>query len=251
MPNFESSRKKIERANKHIADLNTLWSEFANRDFYSLRIEQDADLMNWLVLEFDPEEFPRVHAAIIIGDTLHNLRSALDILWHEVIAYCGGEPTKYTRFLIRDTREELIAPMNGALKEQQITRDVHDFIFDSVKPYKAGNYCLWAVDDLNVRDKHQLIIPVTQLSAIADVCFEDDQGASFPFDYWLLADESWRIRLKEFYGRKLTVKDKGHATGNILFDIPPFEGQAVIPSLNSLSIAVLGTLESFANLMPG
>jgi hypothetical protein len=131
MRQFASSRKKIQRAAKHISDLNAWLGAIITDDFYRINVEQDAKHMGWLSLDFDPLAFPTEDAAVLMGDALHNLRSALDILWHDVITECGGTTSKFTRFLIRDTRDELVAPLKNALKEQQIIPEVHDFLLDT------------------------------------------------------------------------------------------------------------------------
>jgi hypothetical protein len=124
--------------------------------------------------------------------------------------------------------------------------EVRDFLVDTVKPYKAGNYALWALDDLNIQDKHQLIIPVLKLMLIDDFRLEDDSCELVDLKYSFIADEPWRIRLKETYGRNLIVKDKGHATPWIFFDLGfPFEGQSVIPALNGIAEEVTRTVETF------
>src|ERR1700691_3072653 len=155
-----ASQRKIERAEKHIGDLDALLKLTSGTRHHSLSVEQDVDGLNWLSLQFDSAALPADDAALILGDALHNLRSALDILWHEIIWECKGSPTHFSRFLIEDTEEELITRLNCALKDKRISKGVRDFVLDTIKPYQAGNYSLWALDDLNIRDKHQLIIPV-------------------------------------------------------------------------------------------
>ena len=120
----KASRRKIKRAEKHIYDLNLLRYEVSGTQTHTLTVEQDSDRINWLTLDFDASALPAPDAALVIGDILHNLRSALDILWHEVIKECGGGASKWKspRSRPRDTRDALIAPLKGALEKKQITR---------------------------------------------------------------------------------------------------------------------------------
>src|ERR1700680_3024770 len=104
---FHGSRLKIERANEHILDLNGVLLRFIRSDFYTVRVDRDARKgTSHLCIDFDPSPFPSEDAALVIGDALHNLRSALDLLYYEVVRECGA--SKWTRFPVRDTRDELI-----------------------------------------------------------------------------------------------------------------------------------------------
>ena len=48
-----------------------------------------------------------IDAALITGDALHNLRSALDLLFYQAMHESTGTTDKYTRFPIRDERRNL------------------------------------------------------------------------------------------------------------------------------------------------
>jgi hypothetical protein len=247
--NFLGSKKKIQRAAKHMQDLNA-WITVS--DFYTLSINKDADRNVWLTLFYDLTALPTEDAAVMIGDALHNLRSALDILWNDTIVECGGRPTKWSRFPIRDTADELKAPLSNLLEQQQIETEVQNLLLHTVKPYKAGNYSIWALDDLNVRDKHQLLIPTLKIMNIWDVSFEDENGKEWPLNNILIADEPWTIRLKEFWGKNLKVKNKGQSASNIFFDIGfPFEGKPIIPALDGIAKEVLRTVEAFESFLFG
>lgn len=87
---------------------------------------------------------------------------------------------------------------------------------------------------------------------ITDVSFEDEDGKEWPLENVLIADEPWTIQLKEFYGKNLTVKNKGHASSAIFFDIGfPFEGKPVIPALDGITEEVLRTVNAFEAFLFG
>jgi len=82
---------KIGRAYKHINEIQSLLIEFAASDFYSVRIDYDAEKRaNTVCFEIDKLKFPLYDSALAIGDAIHNLRSALDHLWYSVVMLCGG-----------------------------------------------------------------------------------------------------------------------------------------------------------------
>jgi hypothetical protein len=246
---FSSSWLKIKRANKHISDIYEMMVRFSASDFHTIKVEHDAERgTNFLCFEVDMSMFPMDESALTIGDGLHNLRSALDHLYFQVVLSCGGKPTKWTRFPICDTREHLVAQINSALEKKQITADVGNLILDSIKPYKTGNPALWGLHEINIRDKHEIIIPVLKLIGFFGVALEDDQHLPVGSDYYIM-DESSRIRLRKADDRKVTIKDKGRPSANILFDIgTSFAPEAVFPALKRVSEEVARTVRLFEDV---
>jgi hypothetical protein len=249
---FTSSRLKIERAEKHIADIVSLVSAFTQSDdFHSVSIEyNERQRTNHLRVEMLTSRFPGNDIALTIGEVLHNLRSALDLLWYQVVLECNGAPTKWTRFPVRDTRQELIAPLNGALEQKQISLGIRNFVLNDIKPYTTGNPFICGLDDLNIRDKHQLLIPVLQFMALVSVRLEDNKGLPICVNQVWFMDESGRIRLREADDIRVIVKDKGHLTAAIMFDIGmPFQSEPVIVTLTRITEEVTRTVEAFELLI--
>ena len=242
------SRLKIERAEKHIRDINALLEEFVASDFYSVEIETNGHCCpNYLRFHIDTSGFRLDIAAVVIGDALHNLRSALDLLYYAAILECGGRPTRWTRFPVFDTGKDVENKLREALKKKQITTGIQELLLDTIKPYEAGNYALWAVNELNITDKHQLLIPTLQLMRFVGICLEDEKGDVVMEDTAYFMDTSGRVRLdQELDCRTITLTDKGHAAATIMFNIGlPFQAQAVIPTLHQLVEVVSGVVESF------
>jgi hypothetical protein len=251
MLDVNGPRLKIQRANKHIADLHEMLLRFANSDFYTVSIEHDPQRgINFVLFEIDPSKFPLDDAALTIGDALHNLRSALDHLYYQVVLACGGTPTKWTRFPIFDTEDRLVATLNGALEQRQITVPVVRFTVDSIKPHQGGNPALWGLHNLNIRDKHEILVPVLKLVLVDGVHLEDNEHRPIGKTTYIM-DESSRIRLRDADDRRVTVRDKGHASASIYFNIgTPFGGDGVIPTLKGISEEVTRTVEAFQLMLP-
>ncbi|HTC63619.1 MAG TPA: hypothetical protein VK709_12310 [Candidatus Saccharimonadales bacterium] len=250
---FESSKFKVERAEKHILELYNFMQSFtAAPDLYSVSIEADCryrDLEIVITIHKSKDEF-RNEAALIIGDVYHNLRSALDILWFEIVSSTGLQ-TKWTRFPIADTRQELTRPLGAALEKGQITKTLHDFVLDTIKPYREGNFRIWAVNEMNIIDKHQLLIPNFPMIAIEGVRIQNDENIIFELPV-LFTDSSFRRRLSQInrsvsFGRSPKVSDKGHAAIGYGFDLGnPHQGDPVIPTLNAVTKEVTGAIETFS-----
>jgi hypothetical protein len=101
-------------------------------------------LINWVHVDVDRSAFPTIDAALIIGDALHNLRSALDILYFQAMRETTGITDHRTRFPIRKDRQKLVVAINGGLKEKGLADNpsaitIRDVIVDVVKAYQAGN----------------------------------------------------------------------------------------------------------------
>lgn len=247
-----SSRLKVEWAEKHILELYLMFRNFSETDFYTISVEENPEKrtqslrvdMNLAALNFET-------SALIIGDALHNLRSALDHLYYEVVLTCGGKPSNWTRFPISDSREGLETNfIKSALKQKQITAAVADFILNTIKPYEAGNLALWGLHQLNILDKHEVIVPVLKLVGFFGVRLEDENGQMVgATDY--IADESCTIPISGTYGKKIKLKNKGRASTNVIFDVGAsiFAGQTVYPSLKWVAEEVTRTIKAFEILL--
>jgi hypothetical protein len=253
MPRFEGSRLKVERANKHISDIDSLLQAFVNSDFYNLTVEKDADSGENVLRVAINAGIPAEEYALIIGDALHNLRSALDLVYYETVILCAGTPSKWTKFFVEDTREKLKSRLDSALKKKQITKLVHSLIFDVVKPYQTGNSAIWTLDDWNITDKHQLLVPVFKLVILNQVRFEDEHHRPLPDlrDQFFFGESSIAL-LKGARGINVKVKDKGHASADILLAQNILKKiQTVGPTLRWIAEEVTNTINQFDALFEG
>lgn len=248
---FPTSHKKIQRANKHIADIDTLTRAFGNHpDCYAARIDNDAESgQNFFCIDFREDLFPGDEIALTAGDALHNLRSALDLMYYQIVSVGDGSVTNWTRFPVDDTREQLVTRwLRSALKQKQISPELGDFIIDTIKPYKTGNYSLWALHQMNISDKHEFFVPALKFVAITHVRLEDDEGGTVGKTGYAM-DESSRIRLRDADRRKVIIKDKGHATLSVIFGPDTlFQNQPIFMTLARISEEVTCTIEAFEAL---
>jgi hypothetical protein len=245
---FEGSRLKIERARTHLAEFYNKFSAFSRSEFYSLRVEHDPDcLTSELCVNMDLAGLEIKRLGPIIGDILHNLRSSLDLMYEVVVLSCGGVPTRKTRFPIFESRQELENVfINSALQQRQITKHVAHFLVSEVSPYRGGNESLWALHELNIVDKHKALLPVIELVAFIGVRLENDGGVGFPPSEFL-AERTCRIRIHGSYRQNITLKSKGHASANVIFNVgaPAFQGETIFPTLKTLAEAVTAVIDKF------
>ena len=128
---FISSKLKIERANKHISDLNALVKGFTNADSCRLHIEEDRKTGN-ISLKIDLKLPP--DAALIVGDAIHNLHTALDLMICETVP----DPDRGTKFPFFEKRQELVGAINSG-KIKTAGPEICDLIieYDKALPWRG------------------------------------------------------------------------------------------------------------------
>lgn len=154
---FEASKLKIDRAKRHLRELEDAIAAYITTDPCTLVVEPYPRV-------------PRQHAWIarirspvphelspVIGDVVHNLRSSLDLLACDLVALTGRS-TKNVYFPFCNTGAELFE----AIKKRGIHKAGQDVVrvIQSLKPYKGGNVALRAIHDMDIADKHQALLPV-------------------------------------------------------------------------------------------
>jgi hypothetical protein len=148
MEPFAGPRLKVKRAKRHISDLNDEISAFLKRDSYRIVLENNAETgkLSWIVRI--TEELSD-QAPLIIGDAIHNLRTALDLLACDLVRLNGGN-IKKVYFPFASEGDNL----NKRIKERKIHRAGPDIvqIIKCLKPYKGGDNALWAIHDLDITD---------------------------------------------------------------------------------------------------
>lgn len=149
-------RIKIDRAKKHLADLDAAIKAFESREPCTFVMEIDAK-SGYEIYRFREREAIPIEWGAIVGDCVHNLRSSLDLLANELVRHGGGTPGDYTAFPIGSSethfRTSAIKRLNGASAAtiECVMR---------LKPYPGGNEPLFRLHQIDIADKHVLLIPV-------------------------------------------------------------------------------------------
>jgi hypothetical protein len=179
---FYGSKLKVKRADHHIRTLKDTLNAFMQTEFYRVRIEEDVEVRGQRfippfhrvkveIFQEPPSDIP-----LIIGDAIHNLRSALDLAVCEMIEGFGGTVTPRTHFPIRNSREEVVS----AIKEGAVYGapcDLVTFLIEIIQPYEGGNDSLYTLHTLDIRDKHRIIIPTFTISSLI---LMEEEGLSLP-----------------------------------------------------------------------
>jgi hypothetical protein len=191
-PDFHTCEAKLARAHVHRRTLAAEIETFFSSESFGYRVSFDEQQSAFLVHALVPHD-QTYRWGTVIGDVVHNLRSALDYLIHQLVLLEGQSPRKEHQFPICDNLERyehecergrLDGIAEGAT---QRIRDVQPFAWAKRSNAPARLHALAQLRDLSNRDKHQMLLPVQLLPREFEWLHEMD-GAE-PVDTWT-TDES-------------------------------------------------------------
>lgn len=219
---IEDCALKIERANRHIAELENLISDHAvqHPPVVDPQFGDDGGLVH---VDVRVAGLPPMSSAII-GDVIHNLRAALDLLAVALVKHAGGNPKDVLFPFARNAShlEDMIKSKNfDRAGEKAVER------LRSLRPYVGGNESLRALHDLDVQDKHKAIIPIGAMISTPQVTVDHVN-----FD-------TGKAKLKLVEGSMPEVRQV----------FPPgstFEGAEIVPTLRDLVVLVRDIISSFS-----
>lgn len=156
---FEASKLKLERAVRHGTELKWAIDQYLKEQPCEIVVEpfpgmEEFETRAWLARIREPVP---LSFSTIIGDVIHNLRAALDLLMCD-LARVAGRSDKGVYFPFCETAADLV----DTIKKRNAHRagvDVVDVI-KTLKPYKGGDMALRAIHDLDIADKHHALLPV-------------------------------------------------------------------------------------------
>jgi hypothetical protein len=161
---MDSAYLKVKRAEKHHAELAHLFKRSRPFGYY---LETNCITGERATFAKKNEEVAN-EAALIIGDVLHNLRAAIDhAYWNctEKYAKSDGE-RRSIQFPITSTEMALADSVLPGLPSR-VSQDFAQALA-SLKPYRdGGNSLLCAIHDLDVMDKHKLLVPTGNFTEIS------------------------------------------------------------------------------------
>jgi hypothetical protein len=195
---------KIERAKKHVSDLNSEITAFLKTYPYRVGAKHDPQtrqLVYYVVgVEVTPDSLP-----LIAGDAIQNLMSALDHMAYQLVCSDTGDHPPNPRWIyfpIADDAQKYEAGKRGKIKG---ARDETLELIDALKPYKGGNDPLWALFRLNNIEKHRLLMTVGSMLKAINVGAIMSREMQTAFD---LPDSPFKGRTAPFMNVFLRPADK-------------------------------------------
>jgi hypothetical protein len=249
---FDSALLKIERAERHIDDLEQTFKLFVKSQEHKVCVTNDpktGDLLFEVVFSRGiPSEL-----ALIAGDAIHNLRTALDHATWELVGVDCGKQDRNLAFPAGKTRSDYESACNGIDTPRD---DTKQFLL-SLEAFPGGLgqnlYGLRALDNL---DKHQILTPiigVTRLGKV-EIIFPDGQRSMTMENCSFTLGEDGRARLVgSGPGHTIRFEDGDH---QIEFDISFgsvefFRMAPLIDTLVELRIAISNVVGQFDELVRG
>jgi hypothetical protein len=244
---FAAARLKIERAEKHIADLRAIVS--ALPDTYTSTVEPNE--AGGETIKYLAPNVPKISGdmALLIGDAIHNLRVGIEYAYLGAVErHAPAALDCHTKFPARQTEKDV----KDALKNRKIdvlSPKLFDRIVSDIKPYEiGGNNLIKYLHDLDVSDKHWLLTPLMNVTVITGIVVQNEKGElergntlPIPGDGVFFFD--FRPGCK--------VKDKGRITVEVVFaniDIPLLQNVPVLGDLKDLTKVASYTVERLTNV---
>jgi hypothetical protein len=240
---FEASRLKVSRAQRHFNELQSQITAYLSKKPFRAVIEDDGpgrQCVTFRVSKPVPKEL-----SAIIGDAIHNLRAALDLLACEIVRL-NGQSDDRVQFPFCDVPEDLEKEIKRRYLDRAVPAAVD--LVRALKPYKDGNIELRALHDLDIQDKHRMLIPVADWADFGKAQFGgislqgggqhfgpvQDGFSLFKFD----TDPKFRL------GQ--TVKATYHFT---LGPLLPLGNRDLVPAIQSLIRLVKDTIDDFERVL--
>lgn len=236
---FESARSKIERADKHISDLKGAFDAFIETHPHTLSIGSDPNTGE-MTVEVRFREKISSTFALIIGDAVHNLRTALDHATWELIGLDKGTQDRWTAFPTSgQDRINYEATCNGIKTPRADTKKF--FIDFAAYPGGAGQK-IWGLNALDNDDKHTVLTPIFGAAKVAHMKVLNPNGsvAMTMKDCTFGMGPDSRARMMRL-GRGMTIEFDQDAdmTIDVFFgDIDMFKFSPIVKTLESLRDAI-------------
>lgn len=170
-PRLDGSRAKVQRAKEHFQDLIAEASAFRNLNPYGVARDDNLDTGEQVWRARVSRSIPP-ELTLIVGDVIHNLRAALDFAAWQLEIANGRTPSRTTQFPIWN-RGAADPTTIAAIREHQARRErqLRAFgepamaLIERLQPDSRGDpkwtlHPLWLLHQLDVWDKHKLLVVV-------------------------------------------------------------------------------------------
>ncbi len=247
MANFRGPNLKIQRAKKHISELHHEVATYIARHPYRMVVQQDTDPGYYCWVLRITEEIPE-QLSVIIGDVVHNLRATLDLLACELVRLNGAD-THNVYF-------PFSADQNGfedAIHVRHMDRAAPDVVnmIRLLKPYHGGNEALRGLHDLDIIDKHKLLIPCSHFTGIPNLEIQNESkttAAIISCRVGLVQDGQCVMRTP--IAKNIKIGQEFDAAFTMTFGEGPFNAKPIVQTLRELTELVVEIVSTFERHCP-
>lgn len=237
---LDGPRLKIERANAHIPNVREHVIKFLATNPWEMFTEVGPGNAEECIKVRPTREAPG-EIAVICGEIIYDLRSALDQLACALATQNGYADVRGTYFPFAGSKDEFEAASNRK-KTSKLSPGAVSLI-DLLQPYKGGNDLLWALNKLGNTDKHQMLIPMAAANLGAQLQLTGRPLGTM--EHTFRAPKSWQLLDPDatIFVYPAGMQLSGEIT--VLTDIS-FRGVAAVAGQ-----PVVAVLEQFASLTEG
>ena len=233
-------RAKVKRAIHHINDLSKSVGPAPQRSSDLFVSDDQSQIGSQRFRARIPIEW-----SLIIGDCVHNLRSALDHLIYQAVLINDAVPDHETGFPIFSKSDSL--PTGPIRKIQGASEDVRNII-NRLNPCKGGNDNLCLLHDLDIAEKHKTLTVIWAEIGDSIKLYRIAEGimlelASADIGGLVLGPDD-DIVMSDFVSAG-AQHNYIEASVQIIFGEGPAKGQAVIPTLLKLVQVTDDVIEIF------
>ena len=171
---FSGSEIKIRRANKLLIELEaSILEYFQSKPVACTTKKSENNGAQCIIFEMSIEKPVPEEISAIVGDIIHNLRSALDLMACDLVRAAGNSEKK-VYFPFCENENYLDDQIKVKNFDRAGPKAIH--ALKEIKPYNGGNPNLRAIHDLDIQDKHQTLIPNVMSFATPVIRRWDDDG---------------------------------------------------------------------------
>lgn len=240
----EAPLLKVARANQHIMDLQSTIKRFREDEPYVIEGHRNPKTGKHILVLTPRHKIPD-DIPLILGDAVHNLRSALD---HVVYAFVP-RPTTRTQFPIYETDrrfEEVVAQGKIADARHEVLAHIR-----ACRTDRGAHDLLLALHDLDIHDKHHLIVTVFGLVNLPYMFFEpldstkDARMLTGGDEQFSLHYQQKIIDIPTDTPGQITMQEDAERTVEVLLGEGRLEGENVLDALAKLSDVTRRVIEGF------
>jgi hypothetical protein len=226
---FESPRLKIARAREHIADLVGQLHLFSASKPFDLRwvnLGAEGKTRQGLKI-FQTKPFPSFFA-MLIGDAVHNCAAALDLLACELVRLNNKDAANVYFPFGKDQAHfnKEIVKASFVASPQALS------LLKQVKPYWGGDDWLRGLHELDLIDKHRLLVPAFISANVRQLVVKVPQGGEQTFADCTFSGSSLNIAVPE--GSRIVRYEGVEPHISLQSEIPTFDAMSAVDVLQSL-----------------
>jgi hypothetical protein len=252
--------RKIERADLHVKDFKRLRARFQDEKAKAVVCRGDPEDPRSVVWRLVDTSVPD-QLRLVVGDAIHNLRTSLDYLVDALVRANGQSPETYTAFPVwRKPGVPGRAPLVSLVRRKVGGVSPEAFCaFEALQPYAGGaDEQLWALDQLDIIDKHRLPLLLTMRLAnrgaqvrLGNRVDEDERPPvylGFSIEFPPFKDGDVLARLPRAGNPK--TDDRVKFAFDVAFGEPePLRGEQVLLAFSTMRGAVLETVRTFREFL--